>query len=41
MREAYRRVLDRLEKRGWLRLGHAVALSPLEKAWIFLRHGIG
>ena len=41
MREAYRRVLDRLERRGWRRLDEAVGLSPLEKAWILLRHGIG
>ena len=40
MMHVYRRVLDRLEKRGWTRLDRPVALGKAEKLWIALRHGV-
>jgi phytoene synthase len=40
MMHVYRRVLDRLEKRGWTRLDQPVALGKAEKLWIALRHGL-
>ena len=38
--ETYRRLLDRLEQRGWRRLDEPVTLSKAEKLWIVLRHGV-
>jgi len=40
MMEIYRRILDRLEERGWTRLDQRVGLSKPEKLWIALRHGV-
>jgi phytoene synthase len=40
MLEMYRRILDRLEARGWQDLGRDVGLSKVEKIWIFLRYGM-
>ncbi len=40
MMEIYRRILDRLEERGWTRLDQRVGLSKPEKLWIAFRHGI-
>lgn len=40
MMAAYRRILARLMRRGWRNVAVPVALSPLEKLWIVLRHGI-
>ena len=40
MRTIYRRVLDRLQKRGWERLDLPVKVSKPEKLWIALRYGI-
>ena len=40
MRAIYRRVLDRLQKRGWERLDLPVKVSKPEKLWIALRYGI-
>jgi len=39
MMEAYRRVLDRLNRRGWSRLDEPVGLSKVEKLWGMIRHG--
>ena len=38
--EIYRRLLDRLEQRGWEHLDDPVGLSKAEKLWIALRHGV-
>lgn len=38
MMEVYRRILDRLEARGWQRLDRRVGLSLAEKLWIAVRH---
>ena len=40
MMEVYRRVFDRLRRRGWRRLDQPVSVSKLEKLWIAFRHGI-
>lgn len=40
MLEMYRRVLDRLEKRGWQALNRDVGLSKAQKIWVFLRYGL-
>ena len=40
MMEVYRRIFQRLVRRGWRRLAEPVALSKLEKFWILLRHGM-
>lgn len=40
MLEMYRRVLDRLEKRGWQTLNRDVGLSKAQKIWVFLRYGL-
>jgi phytoene synthase len=40
MMEVYRRVLDRLEERGWAPPRHRVRVSRPEKAWIALRYGL-
>ena len=40
MMHVYRRILDRLEERGWTRLDQPVALGKAEKLWIVLRHGL-
>lgn len=38
MMAVYRRMLDRMEERGWDRLAEPVKLSRAEKVWIVLRH---
>ncbi|GAB6053254.1 hypothetical protein JCM17960_20740 [Magnetospira thiophila] len=40
MKEVYHKILERLHKRGWRRLGERVRLSKAEKMWIGLRHGL-
>lgn len=40
MMHVYRRILDRLEERGWTRLDQPVALGRVEKLWIALRYGL-
>jgi hypothetical protein len=40
MMAVYRRVLERLVQRGWRKPEQAVNLSPVEKLWIGLRHGL-
>ncbi|MFQ6019054.1 MAG: presqualene diphosphate synthase HpnD [Kiloniellaceae bacterium] len=40
MMEVYRRILDRLERRGWAPPRQPVRVSGIEKAWIVLRHGL-
>ena len=39
MMEVYRRILDKLTRRGWLNLGLQVAISKPGKLWIALRYG--
>lgn len=41
MMEVYRRILDRLCRRGWRDLDRPVRLSKLTKLWIALRYGLG
>jgi phytoene synthase len=36
----YRRLLQRLRRRGFARLGEPVKLSKAEKLWLILRHGL-
>ncbi len=38
--EIYRRILDRLERRGWEQLDQPVRLSKVEKLWVLLRYGV-
>ena len=40
MMEVYRRILDRLERRGWDKPRQRVKVSKAEKLWIAIRHGI-
>jgi len=40
MMTVYRRLLDRLVRRGWTRLDAPVRLSAAEKLWVALRHGV-
>ncbi len=40
MMAVYRRILDRLEQRGWSRLDEPVGLSMPEKLMLVLRHGL-
>jgi phytoene synthase len=40
MLEVYSRLLDRLEARGWERLGDPVKVPRRQKLWILLRHGL-
>ena len=40
MMESYRRVLERLRRRGWLHIEDRVSLSVFQKLWIILRYGI-
>ncbi len=40
MMAGYRRLLDRLVRRGWTRLDEPVRLSTPEKAWIVARYGL-
>lgn len=40
MKEVYRRILDRLERRGWAPPRRPVRVPKLEKAWVVLRHGL-
>lgn len=40
MLEAYRRILDRLERRGWRDIDREVGLTKVEKLWLFLRYGL-
>jgi phytoene synthase len=40
MMHVYRRVLDRLEARGWTQLDQPVAVGKAAKLWIVLRHGL-
>ncbi len=40
MMEIYRRILDRLEARGWAPPRRRVRVSRSEKAWVALRYGI-
>jgi phytoene synthase len=40
MMQVYRRVLDRLIRRGWQRLDRKVGLHPVAKLWIALRYGL-
>ena len=39
MMEVYRRILEKLQRRGWRRISDPVRLSKLVKLWIALRHG--
>ena len=40
MMEVYRRIFQRLVRRGWRRLAEPVTLSKLEKVWVLVRHGM-
>jgi phytoene synthase len=40
MMEVYRRLLDRLERRGWAPPRRPVRVTGVEKAWIAIRHGL-
>jgi phytoene synthase len=40
MMQAYRRILERLERRGWNAPRRPVRVSRAEKAWIAVRHGL-
>ena len=40
MMTIYRRILERLVRRGWERLDEPIEVSKLEKIWIALRHGV-
>lgn len=40
MMEIYRRILERLERRGWAAPRRPVRVSRMEKAWIAVRHGL-
>ena len=40
MMHVYRRILDRLIRRGWRRIDEPVTLGRAEKIWIALRHGV-
>jgi hypothetical protein len=40
MMTIYRRILERLVRRGWQRLDEPVEVSKPEKIWIALRHGL-
>jgi phytoene synthase len=40
MMEVYRRVLYRLDRRGWAAPRRPVRVTGMEKAWIALRHGL-
>jgi squalene synthase HpnD len=40
MMEVYRRILKRLQARGWDRLQEPVRLPMLDKAWVLIRHGM-
>ena len=40
MMEVYRRVLDRLIRRGWRRLSEPVRLSSWHKLWVLVRYGM-
>ena len=39
MMEAYRETLDRLERRGWHRIGGPIRLTRARKLWIALKYG--
>ena len=40
MMEIYRRILERLNGRGWRRWAEPVSISPVEKLWVGLRYGM-
>ncbi len=40
MMHVYRRVLDKLIRRGWRRIDEPVKLGRAEKIWVALRHGL-
>ena len=40
MMQVYRRILERLERRGWAAPRRPVPVSRIEKAWIAVRHGL-
>ncbi len=40
MLEMYRRILERLERRGWKDLQRDVGISKARKIWVFLRYGL-
>lgn len=40
MMQVYRRVFERLRRRGWRRLDGPVKLSPWQKIWVLVRHGL-
>ncbi len=40
MMAVYRRIFDKLLRRGWKRLAEPVRLSRAEKLWLALRHGL-
>jgi phytoene synthase len=40
MMESYRRVLDRLMRRGWHRRNERMSLPLMQKLWIILRYGL-
>ena len=40
MMEIYRRILERLERRGWHDVTQEVGLGKAEKIWVFLRYGL-
>lgn len=39
MMQVYRRILEKLKKRGWRRISEPVRLSKLQKLWIAFRYG--
>jgi phytoene synthase len=40
MMQNYRRILDRLSRRGWTRLDEPVSLGKAQKIWILFRYGL-
>jgi len=40
MMKVYRRILDRLVRRGWRELDRPIRLAPEERVWVALRHGL-
>ena len=40
MMAVYRETLDRLERRGWSRIGAPIRLSRTRKTWLGLQYGI-
>ena len=40
MMQNYSRILDKLIKRGWSRLGEPVSLSRAQKLWLIMRYAL-